>query len=157
MVESVVGWLRVTVFITSDPSRISLSRVIDRCCAFFLSCSLDDRSAVTHWTVLPLCLWRIRSWDFNPSLGWSLVLFQWMIGISASSCFSGRDAVAYTVRRGFHDRESSLHSGCWCRLFETRKLSLISQTVKNAWASSFSFFGLIDIILSQKIICFLEL
>ena len=46
MVESVVGWLRVTVFITSDQvrsSRISLSRVIDRCCAFFLSSSLDDR------------------------------------------------------------------------------------------------------------------
>ena len=31
---------------------------------------------MTHLTSLPLCLWRIRSWDLNPSFGWSLISCQ---------------------------------------------------------------------------------
>ena len=42
-----------------------------------------------------------------------------------------RDYVPSTVHKdGFRDRESRLDRGCWCRSFETRNVSSISQTVK---------------------------
>ena len=58
-VGSVVGRLRVYVFIAADQDEsLFLSPLI--AFAPFLSCrSLEDRMLLTHWTSLPLSLWRI--------------------------------------------------------------------------------------------------
>jgi hypothetical protein len=41
-------------------------------CAFSLLLARRS-SAVTHWTPLPFCLWRIPLWNPNPSLARSLI------------------------------------------------------------------------------------
>ena len=58
----------------------SLSRV-------FLSCSLEDR---VLWLILlhGLFSWKIWSWNLNPSLGWSLIVFQWVKSASSSLCLA---------------------------------------------------------------------
>ena len=57
---------------------LSVSLLIDRFCAFFPLLARRS-SAVTHWTPLPLCLWRTRLWNLNPSIARPLILFQRVI------------------------------------------------------------------------------
>ena len=83
MVESVVGWLRVTVFITSDQAESLFLAWLIAVAPFSLLLARRS-SAVTHLPSLLLCLSRIWFWNLNPSLGWSLILFQWVK--DATSC-----------------------------------------------------------------------
>ena len=68
-------------------SRISLFSVDWSRSRLFVLLLVRISSDVTHSSSMPLCLCRIRVWDLNRSIGWSLILCQSVKGVWASLCY----------------------------------------------------------------------
>ena len=84
----------------------SLSRLL--VLVLFQVSNLANRSS-SLW----LCLSRIRLWNRNPYLGWSLIIFRWAKRCSVLSVWISTSVfyVTYTVRRSFLSREERLDIG----------------------------------------------
>jgi hypothetical protein len=143
-VGSVVGWLRVTIFIASDQEEsLFLSWLI--AFAPFVLLLARVSNAMTHSTSLPLCLWRIRYRDLSPSVGWSSIWSQWVkSAYIVCMLFQLRLYTAHTVWRGFSGYERRLNIQCWNILPvpKTRRKSLRTLLGFPDWSTSLCYGGL---------------
>jgi hypothetical protein len=105
---------------------------------------------MTHLTSLPFCLWRIRFWHLNSSLGWSLISCQWVKGVSSSlGCL--RDVFTYpsdrlrlncdTVARGLWSHcDTQLRTNCGASVHICVTI-LRMRTVDHTVPQEFSNYG----------------
>ena len=131
-------------------SRISLSLVIDRSCAFFpLACSTIDCCDSLDF-IASLFVWRIRLWNLNPSLldrwfylnGWKVLhVYAWLTAclrnLYRSKKLSGHVVflllrISHLAKDSFLLPHRSIKTRIWSLCLFLGWLSILSQWVKSA-------------------------
>ena len=137
-----VGRFRMKVVITSDEVE-SLCVSIDSFRAFLLLL-LRISIPVTYSTSLCRCRWRIRIWNLNPRLSWSLILYPWMKSVWSSSFLLASTDVTRWRNLFVRYWVSSLSCHVWHVLCPYVSLVIYSWSRSSILLFSHWFFGFVS-------------